>query len=84
MMTRTEPLYMCADEIAAACSVSKAKAYMIIRAENEKLKEQGYLTIAGKLPRRAPQTILRVPDRQRKESGPWQRSRERQRMNAIF
>ena len=41
MMTRTEPLYMCADEIAAACSVSKAKAYMIIRAENEKLKEQG-------------------------------------------
>ena len=69
MMTRTEPLYMCADEIAAACSVSKAKAYMIIRAENEKLKEQGYLTI---------------PDRQRKESGPWQRSRERQRMNAIF
>ena len=38
-MTGPESLYMCADEIAAACSVSKAKAYMIIRAENEKLKE---------------------------------------------
>ena len=62
MMTRTEPLYMCADEIAAACSVSKAKAYMIIRAENEKLKEQGH--DRGQ----APQTILRVPDCRQKES----------------
>ena len=58
MMTRTEPLYMCADEVAAACSVSKAKAYMIIRAENEKLKEQGYLTIAGKLPRRYFESLI--------------------------
>ena len=58
MMTRTEPHYMCADESAAACSVSKAKAYMIIRAENEKLKEQGYLTIAGKLPRRYFESLI--------------------------
>ena len=57
-MTGPESLYMCADEIAAACSVSKAKAYMIIRAENEKLKEQGYLTIAGKLPRRYFESLI--------------------------
>ncbi|MBQ4304843.1 MAG: hypothetical protein II774_10185 [Lachnospiraceae bacterium] len=58
MMTRTESLYIGADEVAAACSVSKAKAYMIIRAENEKLKEQGYLTIAGKLPRRYFESLI--------------------------
>ena len=40
MMTGPESLYMGADEVAAACSVSKAKAYMIIRAENEKLKAE--------------------------------------------
>ena len=58
MMTGPESLYMGADEVAAACSVSKAKAYMIIRAENEKLKEQGYLTIAGKLPRRYFESLI--------------------------
>ena len=58
MMTGPESLYMGADEVAAACSVSKAKAYMIIRAENEKLKEQGYLTIAGRLPRRYFESLI--------------------------
>ena len=58
MMTGSGSLYMGADEVAAACSVSKAKAYMIIRAENEKLKEQGYLTIAGKLPRRYFESLI--------------------------
>ncbi len=52
MMTEIESLYIGAEEVAAVCAVSKAKAYLIIRAENEKLKDQGYLTIAGRLPRR--------------------------------
>ena len=47
-MDTTGSLYIGADEVAAACSVSRAKAYMIIRRENEKLREQGYLTIAGR------------------------------------
>lgn len=58
MIESTMSLYTGADEVAAACSVSKAKAYMIIRAENEKLKEQGYLTIAGKLPRRYFESLI--------------------------
>jgi len=39
MIESTMSLYTGADEVAAACSVSKAKAYLIIRAENEKRKE---------------------------------------------
>ena len=57
-MERTESLYIGAREVAAACSVSKAKAYLIIRAENEKLKALGYLTIAGKLPRRYFESLI--------------------------
>ena len=58
MLESTMSLYIGADEVAAACSVSKAKAYLIIRAENEKLKEQGYLTIAGRLPRRYFESLI--------------------------
>jgi hypothetical protein len=58
MMAQNTSMYIGADEVAAACSVSKAKAYLIIRAENEKLKEQGYLTIAGKLPRRYFESLI--------------------------
>ena len=57
-MTRNTSMYISADEVAAACSVSKAKAYLIIRAENEKLKKQGYLTIAGRLPRRYFESLI--------------------------
>lgn len=58
MLKSMMSLYIGADEVAAVCSVSKAKAYLIIRTENEKLKEQGYLTIAGKLPRRYFESLI--------------------------
>lgn len=57
-MDTTGSLYIGADEVAAACSVSRAKAYMIIRDENRKLQERGFLTIAGRLPRRYFESLI--------------------------
>jgi transcriptional antiterminator len=45
-------LYLTADEIAAALGVSKSKAYKLIRECNKSLGDGGYLTIAGKVPRK--------------------------------
>ena len=73
-MDTTGSLYIGADEVAAACSVSRAKAYMIIRRENEKLREQGYLTIAGRLPRRYFESLIadgRSPGHDRKTENIW-------------
>lgn len=42
--------YLTADDIAKELGISKPTAYVIIRQCNEELKEQGYLTIAGKIP----------------------------------
>ena len=47
-----EKLFLNAEEIAEACGCSKQKVYSIIRQENEKLKQKGYLTQMGKLPRK--------------------------------
>ena len=47
-----ERLFLTAQEIAEACDCSKSKAYLIIRQGNEELKQKGFLTQHGKLPRK--------------------------------
>lgn len=44
--------FITAPEVAEAMGVSTGKAYVIIKALNKELKEQGYITIAGKVSRR--------------------------------
>lgn len=44
--------YMTAKEVADIMGVSDGKAYAIIRELNTQLKEQGYITVSGKINRR--------------------------------
>lgn len=41
---------MNANDVATALSVSKGKAYKIIKSMNEELSRDGYIVIAGKIP----------------------------------
>ncbi len=41
--------FLTADEVAEELSVSKAYAYKVIRELNAELKEQGYLTVSGRV-----------------------------------
>lgn|GEM_PF-408305 len=45
-----ERIYYTAAEIAEMLGVSRGKAYKILREMNAKLAEEGYLTVAGKIP----------------------------------
>ena len=45
-------LYLTADEVAGMLGVSKAHAYALIRGCNEELKADGYITVAGKVPKK--------------------------------
>lgn len=47
-----QSLMMNAQEVAAALSVSVAMAYKVIRQLNAELKEQGKITVRGKVNRR--------------------------------
>lgn len=47
-----ESLMMTAQEVAAALTISESKAYKVIRELNNELKEQGKLTVRGKVNRR--------------------------------
>ena len=42
--------FITAEEVEQALSVSRSKAYQIIRALNKELKAMGYITNAGKCP----------------------------------
>lgn len=42
---------MTADELIDEFGVSRCYAYKLIREMNEKLKNEGYITISGKIPR---------------------------------
>ena len=42
--------YITARELQTIMGISRGKAYEIIRVCNKELKEQGFITIAGKLP----------------------------------
>ena len=44
-------MYRTASDFAQVMGVSNGHAYKLIREMNTELKKQGYLTIAGKLPR---------------------------------
>ena len=46
-----QSIYITAPELAQVMGVSNGHAYKLIRELNTELKKQGYLTIAGKLPR---------------------------------
>lgn len=47
-----ETMYMTVDEVAKEIQCSKAFAYKVCRQLNEELDKKGYLTIAGKVPRK--------------------------------
>jgi len=49
-MNGNHKLYLTANEIAVALGVSRGLAYKMIRKCNAALAEQGYLTIAGRVP----------------------------------
>ena len=44
--------YMNAKEVAEYMNLSVSKAYEVIRQLNQELKERGYLTVRGKIPRK--------------------------------
>lgn len=43
--------FITADELREMLGISRGKAYDIIRKCNQELKDQGFITVAGKLPR---------------------------------
>ena len=51
-MTEENKIYITASELAEMLGVSVGHAYKIIRKLNQELTEQGFLVIAGKVPRR--------------------------------
>ena len=51
-MAEENKIYITASELAEMLGVSVGHAYKIIRKLNQELAEQGFLTIAGKVPRR--------------------------------
>lgn len=51
-MTEENKIYITASELAEMLGVSVGHAYKIIRKLNQELVEQGFLVIAGKVPRR--------------------------------
>ena len=50
-MSNNNMYMMNANEVADVLKVSKAQAYKVIRTFNIELKEQGYFTVTGKIPR---------------------------------
>ena len=45
-------LFITVDEVSQCLSVSKSKAYKIVQALNNELKNMGYLTVSGKTNRK--------------------------------
>jgi hypothetical protein len=43
--------YFTVNDVIEILGVSKSKAYKVIREMNDQLAEEGYLTVAGKVPR---------------------------------
>ena len=52
MMTTENKMYITANELAEILGVSVGHAYKIIRKLNHELENDGYIVIAGKIPRR--------------------------------
>ncbi len=51
-MNIQEKTYITATELSEKLGISVGQAYKIIRELNAELKKQGYITVAGKCPRR--------------------------------
>ncbi len=51
-MKNEDKLFITANELSKILQVSEGHAYKIIRKLNKELDEKGYITIAGKLPRK--------------------------------
>ena len=51
-MEETKKIYVTAKELAEMLDVSVAHAYKFIRKMNEELAQEGYIVVAGKVPRR--------------------------------
>jgi Mn-dependent DtxR family transcriptional regulator len=51
-MKTENKIYITANELAEMLGVSSGQAYKIIRRMNQELEKDGYLVIAGKVPRR--------------------------------
>lgn len=51
-METTNKIYITANELAEMLGVSIGHSYKIIRKLNQELEKQGFLVIAGKVPRR--------------------------------
>ncbi len=51
-MSSRSKLYLTAKELAGLIGISEGYAYRIIRQLNQELKENGFLIVAGKLPRK--------------------------------
>lgn len=51
-MNTREKTYITAPELSESLGISVGQAYKIIRELNAELKKQGYITVAGKCPRR--------------------------------
>ena len=45
-------LYYTANDVGSILGVSRSRAYKIVRILNEELKAKGYITIAGKIPKK--------------------------------
>ena len=46
-----DKIYFSASDISEMLDVSRSKAYNIIKALNQSLEKQGYITLAGKVPK---------------------------------
>ncbi|MEA4989038.1 MAG: ICEBs1 excisionase [Anaerovorax sp.] len=51
-MNTENKIYITASELAESLGVSLGQAYKIIRKLNDELEKDGYITVAGKCPRR--------------------------------
>lgn len=51
-MRQDERIYVTAAELSELFGISTGHAYKIIRQMNQELSKKGYITIAGKVPRR--------------------------------
>lgn len=45
-------IYYTAQEVAVMLGVSRGQAYKLVKAMNEELAKQGYIVIAGRVPRK--------------------------------
>ena len=47
-----QSMYYGVDEVGQVLQISKSKSYTLIRKLNEELKQKGFITIAGKIPKK--------------------------------